>query len=123
MRSRGGDDCECAERGDAVAEEGPDAVALSAAVGAGGTSSFIVNWRGSVVNGGEGGLRADSSSELVEVMDEATDARRNELSLIAPLRLTLLGPRIFRSGAYSHWRPRVRHLWQGRSPLHYRPFG
>ena len=42
-----------------------------------------------------------------EVVD-ATEGLRDDLeSLATDLRLTLLGPRILRSGAYSHLRPRL----------------
>ncbi len=38
----------------------------------------------------------------------------------ASTRLFLLGPRIFRSGAYSHCNPRLRQRLHGVSPVHYK---
>ena len=115
--SREGEGCELSERGDAVRDGGPEDGAMSAS-GEGPSmfivSSFMVNNRGSVEKDCFGEeVFALSSSELAvvtEEMDEAMEARREDLSRsAATLRLTLLGPRIFRSGAYSHWRPRLRH--------------
>ena len=115
--SREGDACMCSETGEGVADGVAELEAWSAAKG--GTSSFIVNWRGSVTGAfGEGGPPMGSSSEIVEAMEDAMDARRDDLSLEPPLRFTLFGPRILRSGAYSHTSPRLRHRVQGRSPLH-----
>ena len=75
--------------------------------------------RGVVVKGGLGELtKGWDSSELA--LDDATDVRRLPFASKLPgLRLTLLGPRILRSGAYSHFKPRRRQRSQiGCSPLH-----
>ena len=65
-----------------------------------------------------------SESELVGVeaesgivRSEAGDATDRFWETVA-LRLFLLGPRIFRSGAYSHWRPLSTQRLHGFSPLH-----
>lgn len=84
----------------------------------------MVNWRDSSSCGsfGDSEVWVDSSSELVlvEAIVEATDVLREDLSLEMPFRLILFGPRILRSGAYSHCRPRLRQRWQGCSPVHCR---
>ena len=68
-----------------------------------------------------------SESELVDVDAESGFARSDEAGEAGErfwgrvaLRLFLFGPRIFRSGAYSHWRPFSMQRLHGFSPVHYR---
>ena len=102
---RVGEAASCAKRGDECVDDGWEAGMLSAAGGA--MSIFMVKVRDSVTSGavGDDGERPMSSSELalLDAVDDATDGLRVGLSLEAPaLRFTLFGPRILRSGAYSH---------------------